>query len=367
LSNEKYDVCVVGGGLIGLCSAYQLAKKNLRVVVVERGDKVALEASQNNGAVSWPFMQMLDEPFLYRFVLDGVEAHRRLANSGFKYDFRPIGAIHVFFSEGEMQNHEKRLKDLPSTEKYQVLAKKELQDLEPEYSDSIVGGFLFPNCAQGVAQKLDDELAKAIIARGGEIRTSTEVRSFEKDSGVLQTAKTNKGEIAARQFVMAAGPWCSSFSDDLGFGIPTIPVKGHLITWKTPKPLSSHLMLVRRGAVLTIPDGSMRVGGGMDYTGYDKTPNERVVRLLTSTAIEAIPSLANYPAEIWAGLRPGTPDALPILGFSPPYRNLVVAAGHYHEGFTTCAITGEIVAQLISEGVSDRPYLQMYRPGRFNC
>jgi glycine oxidase len=144
-------------------------------------------------------------------------------------------------------------------------------------------------------------------------------------------------------------------------------VKGHLVTWKTPKPLSSHLMLVRRGALLTIPDGSMRVGGGMDYTGYDKTPNERVVRLLTSTAIEAIPSLADYPTEVWTGLRPGTPDALPILGLSPLYSNLVVAAGHYHEGFTACAITGEIVAELLLEGRSDRPYLHMYRPGRFNC
>jgi glycine/D-amino acid oxidase-like deaminating enzyme len=166
---------------------------------------------------------------------------------------------------------------------------------------------------------------------------------------------------------MAAGPWCSSFSDELGFGMPTIPVKGHLITWRPSKQLSSHLMMVGRGAILPMPDGSIRVGGGMDYTGYDKMPNERVVRLLTSTAIEAIPALAAAPGEVWAGLRPGTPDALPILGYSPLYKNLVVATGHYHEGFTTCAITGEIVAELISDGRSDRPYLRTYRPGRFNC
>jgi glycine/D-amino acid oxidase-like deaminating enzyme len=367
LSNKRFDVCVIGGGLIGLCSAYQLSKKGLKVVLLERGDRVAPEASQNNGAVSWPFMQMLDEPFLYRFVLDGIEAHKRLSNSGIKYDFRTIGAIHVFFSEKELQAQAKRLRDLPSTEKYDVLDKKALHDLEPAYSDTIVGGVLYPNCAQGLAQKLDESLAAAIVKQGSEIRTSTEARSFGRDSALITTARTTKGNVSAKSFVMAAGPWCSAFSDELGFGMPTVPVKGHLVTWKTSRAPTSHLMVVRRGAILPIPDGSVRVGGGMDYTGYDKTPNERVVRILTGSAIEAIPSLAEQPFEVWAGLRPGTPDALPIIGFSPPYQNLVVAAGHYHEGFTTCAITGEIVAELISEGGSSRPYLSMFRPGRFNA
>ncbi len=304
---------------------------------------------------------------MYRFVLDGIEAHKRLANSGIRYDFRTIGAIHVFFSEDELQHSVKRLKELPSTEKYEVLDKKTVHDIEPEYSDSIVGGVLYPNCAQGVAHKIGNELAAAIAKQGGEIRTCTEVRSFGRDSGLVTTARSNRGDISARFFVMAAGPWCSAFSDELGFGMPTIPVKGHLVTWRTSQAPTSHLTLVRRGAVVPAPDGSVRVSGGMDYTGYDKTPNERVMRILTGSAIEALPSLAKQPFEVWTGLRPGTPDALPILGFSPPYKNLVVATGHYHNGFATCAITGEIVSELISEGSSSRPYLHMFRAGRFNA
>ncbi len=105
----------------------------------------------------------------------------------------------------------------------------------------------------------------------------------------------------------------------------------------------------------------------MDYTGYDKTPNERVVRILSDNCIQAVPALASLKSEVWTGLRPGTPDSLPIIGHASPYENLVIASGAYHEGFTISALTGEVVADLVTEGSSDLDYLSMYKPTRFNC
>ncbi len=105
----------------------------------------------------------------------------------------------------------------------------------------------------------------------------------------------------------------------------------------------------------------------MDYTGYNKSPRERTIEILSSSALKAIPSLEHFRPTTWTGLRPGTPDAQPIIGRADRYENLILATGHYHEGFSLGPVTGEIVNELITQGHSERRYLKMYDPGRFNC
>jgi FAD dependent oxidoreductase len=103
-----------------------------------------------------------------------------------------------------------------------------------------------------------------------------------------------------------------------------------------------------RGALF--PEREMICAGGdHNFTGFDKTPNPRTIDVLSSMAIRAIPRLASLTPTIWTGLRPATPDSLPIIGYSERLANTVVATGYFHEGFTTSAITGEIVAGLITK------------------
>jgi glycine oxidase len=367
LSAERYDVCVVGGGVIGLCTAYQLSKKKYRVAILERADWMASEASSNNGGATWPFNQMISEPFMYRFILDSVEAHKRLGGAGLKYDFRKIGCIFLLYNDEQRRSMEEKLNAMPSTESYQFLTRDEVSEREPALTSDIEGAILFPNCSHGEAHKLCIELIREVKNAGVTIKTSTTVKGFSKDSGRILGAITTGGEYTAEHFVLAAGPWSGAFSDDLGFGIPTIPIKGHIISWKTEIPLISHMVWTGRAAIFPGSGTIVQAGGGMDFTGFDKTPSERTRRLLSASAIKAIPRLASLSNEVWTGLRPGTPDALPIIGYAESYGNLIVATGHYHEGFTTAPLTGEIVRDLIVKGTSDLPYLNMYRPGRFNC
>ncbi len=335
-------------------------------MLLERADRPATEASANNGALTWPYLQMLGEQYMYRLVRDGIEAHRRLSEEGLNYDFRKIGAIQVYYDDRELQNFVRQLETLPSTERYESLSSEGLHGLEPEISRAAVGGVLFPDCSQGTPDKLCRELVARLRQKGATILASTEVRGFDKGPNKVRSAITGRGEVKANHFVIATGPWSNEFSDNLGFGIPTIPIKGHIVKWKTERPLLSHLVMGPRGSIFPVADG-IKAGGGMDYTGYDKTPNERVVRILSDNCIQAFPALASLKSEVWTGLRPGTPDSLPIIGHASPYENLVIASGAYHEGFTISALTGEVVADLVTEGSSDLDYLSMYKPTRFNC
>jgi len=353
--------------VVGLSAAYQLSKRNYKTVIIEKAEWLASEASSDNTGGTLPFNQMLNEPLMYGFVRDSIEAHKRLINAGLKYDFRMVGCIYLLYEEQQRKKLEETLESLPSTEKYRVLTKEEILEMEPALTTEIIGGVLFPDCTLGTSNKLCGELSREVRKAGTAVMTSSEVKSFKKDSGKISSAVTNSGEVKADNFVIATGPWSNGFSDDLGFGIPTIPIKGHTITWRTGTQMISNFIWTRNGVVVPGLGQVVTMGGGMDYTGFDKSKSERTVRILSSSAVTTIPKLATLESSVWVALRPGTPDTLPIIGRSSAYKNLIVATGHYHEGFTGGPLTGEIVEQLISEGACDLPYLEIYRPGRFNC
>ncbi|MCS4539773.1 MAG: FAD-binding oxidoreductase, partial [Thaumarchaeota archaeon] len=115
MPQERYDVCVVGGGVVGLCVAYQLAKKKYRVAILERADWLATEASSDNGGATWPSSQMMSEPLMYRLILESMEAHRRLSDAGLNYEFRRIGCIFLLYSEEQRRSMEEKLSAMPSS------------------------------------------------------------------------------------------------------------------------------------------------------------------------------------------------------------------------------------------------------------
>jgi glycine/D-amino acid oxidase-like deaminating enzyme len=312
---------------------------------------------------------MLHEPHLYKMVRDGVEAHKRLCSSGLSYRYRMTPCNFTFFETGAMDGLIDRLETMPSTERFEILTRRELLESEPALTPAVVGGVRFPDCSLGEAGALCRELIREAVRAGVETRTSTEVVGFAKKDGKnIKTAlsKTKGGDITADKFVIAAGPWSGTLSDQLGIGIPTIPIKGHLLRWKTDPQFLSNMVWTGKGALFP-ETGMICAGGDHNFTGFDKTPNDRTIGILSSIAVRTIPRLAALIPTVWTGLRPATPDSLPIIGYSERLSNVVVATGHFHEGFTTSAITGEIVADLITKGSSDKVYLDKLKPDRFNC
>ncbi len=367
MSQERYDVCIVGGGIIGLSIANQLAKRNRKVVVVEKAGWPATEASADNAAITWPFAQMLYERYIYGIIRDGIEAHKRLSSSGMRYNFGPIPCIWVFFHDAQMNDLLRQLENMPSTERFEVMTKQEVLDAEPTLSPELIGGIKFPDCTRGEANMFCGELIRETTSAGVTIKTSAEVTGFVKDGRKVKTAITRAGEITADEYVISAGPWSSGLSDALGIGVPTMPIKGHIISWRSDPPFLSNLIWTNDGVCFP----GMKVvsaGGGMDFTGYDKTPCQRTIDILASNALKIVPGLEYLNApSVWTGLRPGSPDSMPLIGYSKRLDNVVIATGHYHEGFSMSAITGELVAEMMTKAMPDKSYLKMYDPDRFNC
>jgi L-2-hydroxyglutarate oxidase LhgO len=177
---EKFDVCIVGGGLIGLAIANQLARRKQKIVIVEKAENLATEASSNNGGSTWPFVQMLHEPHLYKMVRDGVEAHKRLCSSGLSYRYRMTPCNFTFFETGAMDGLIDRLETMPSTERFEILTRRELLESEPALTPAVVGGVRFPDCSLGEAGALCRELIREVVRAGVETRTSTEVVGLQR-------------------------------------------------------------------------------------------------------------------------------------------------------------------------------------------
>jgi len=367
MPQNRCDVCVIGGGIIGLSIAYHLLKNNYSVVLLDKAKTLGSEASSANGGTTLPFNQLLNEPFLYDFVRDGIQAHWRLVNAGLKYDYRKIGCLFPFYEEKERLDLEGRLAAVDGREEHVSLTKENVREIEPAFRTDTSGGILFPDCTHGESYKLCKALESAAGEAGLIVMTSSEAMTFAKVRKRILSAVTKKSETVADYFVVATGAWSSQISEALGIGIPTIPILGHMITWKPQRKLMTNAIWTGRGVLLPGDGDDVRIGGGMDFAGFEKTPKERTIQILSSSAARAIPSLEGLPQSVWTGLRPGTPDALPIIGQADPYENLIVATGHYHEGFTLGPVSGEIVCELIKQGHSKRPYLKMYEPGRFNC
>ncbi len=228
----RCDVCIIGGGLVGLSVAYHLSKNNYKAIILEKADRLGSEASSYNGGTTLPFNQLLNEPFLYDFVREGITAHWRLVNSGLKYGFRNIGCLYPFYEEKERVDFERRLDAIDDKEDYVFLTKEKIRASEPEFRQDIIGGVLFPNCTHGESFKLCSELEIASKKLGLGVMASCELKSFKRGSNRILSAITNRIEIEADYFVIANGAWSSQTSDALSFGIPTIPILGHMITWK---------------------------------------------------------------------------------------------------------------------------------------
>jgi glycine oxidase len=365
---KRYDVVVIGAGLVGLASAYFLSKRHLNVLVLERGGGVASECSRGSAATSWPFLVRLREPHFYEIVQKGIESHAKLSAS-LEYDYEQIRCLWLFRSDAEFESAAKSLSEKVAGEEWSSLSGTQVRELEPGVSQEVACGILLPRTYQGDSLKLCSELARASRTLGVEILTSADVESFQlaPGGGLVRGVRLRDGRsFVADHFVLSAGAWSQAFTDSLGYSIPTIPIKGHMLDYPTGSAAFESLFLAGRIMIRNTARGGVRVGSNRDYSGFDKTVNQNMVKDMSSLAARALPELAGASPKVWTGIRPGTPDGMPLIGSPRPYRNLMIATGHYHEGFTLAPYTGELVSRLVEDPTTDWVHKDLCNPDRFN-
>jgi D-amino-acid dehydrogenase len=393
-------VVVVGGGVIGACAAYYLARAGWRVTALDRG-AFGMGCSHANcgyvcpshvlplaapGAV-WSTIKTLfrrNSPLKVRpgvvlrnlgwflgfarkcnrpdMLAAGVAIQALLNSSRSRFDelirregidceWEAKGLLFVFRSQ-EVFDHYAHTDEL-LREQFGMGARRldaaALAALEPALKPGCAGGYLYEGDAHLRPDRLMGELRRVLGSLGVEVREHCEVTGFVGENGIAKAARTTAGDIKADQFVVATGAWTPLLNAELGYRVPIQPGKGYSVTMPRPAVCPTYPLIFEEHRVAVTPFRSgYRLGSTMEFAGYDDTLNRSRLGLLTDAAkLYLRDPLAEPVEEEWWGWRPMTYDGLPVIDRAPAARNVLVAAGHNMLGLSMATATGKLVAELV--------------------
>jgi glycine oxidase len=352
-SVKTWDVIIVGAGIIGLSLAREFKKRNLRVLVVEKREP-GREASHAAGGM---LADCGDEnpPQLQPLMTASARmypefVHELEDESGMNVDLRDAGTI-LLGSGSHRAN--------TSTK---ALSKSYLANLEPNLVRVNLDATLVAERSVD-PRALSSAALKACRHRDVHISSGDEVASVPVTNGRVTGVTTAKTAFSSAIVVNCAGAW----SCDMGpYPVPTRPFKGQMLCVAMPsRNFLRHV--VRSPEVYLIPrtDGRLLIGATVEDVGYDKRVVPNTIRQLRQSALNLMPGLSEARIlEDWAGLRPGTPDGLPILG-ATPVPGYFVATGHFRDGILLAPITAKLITELIVDGKTGQD-LSPFACGRFS-
>jgi len=364
LGVKNWDAIVVGAGIIGLSLAIELHKQGLRVLVVEKGEP-GREASWAAGGM---LVDLLAEtpPALRELATASARmypefVHELEDESGVKIDLRSVGTL-LFAGEGTGHSPvtTQSPQDLTLQSSQSFLVPASLRELEPALRVPDGSGphmtTLYTKERSVDPRHLTAAALAAARHRGIDFSSGDHVLAVEMADGKASGIRTNKTRFAAGMVVNCAGAWAGQIGPH---PFPTRPVKGQMLCVAMPeKELVRHV--VRTPEVYLIPrsDGRMLIGATVEEAGFDKQTVPETILKLRQAALDLVPKLAGARIlEAWAGLRPGTPDGLPILGATPT-PGYFVATGHFRDGILLAPVTAKLMGELMT---GQRPQIDMSR------
>lgn len=415
---------IIGGGLIGLATAQVLAGRGERVRVLEAREGVGLETSFANGGMLTPSMsEPWNGPGVYRDLaaslirpspsmqlrfraipsliswgiaflrnstpdrfFAAIEDNYRLAiysrdktlflaqDEQFAYDQLDAGTLCVFRDKDEMAKRRAINDHIASCGMtFRECGRDEIVSIEPlldDVADKLVGGFWYPDDASGDAHLFCRELARTIVAQGGEIDSSMQVSSILERNGRVCGVDTNRGRIDADRVVVAAGAHSPALLGPLGHSLPVKPAKGYSLTFNCEglgalpgAPIvdeSSHAVVSRFGE-------RIRIVGTAEFDGFDKSIRRFRLDHLFSVLEGLLPRLASKlsrdDGQAWAGLRPMSSDGRPFIG-PTGIAGLYVNAGHGALGWTMAMGSAHLLTDQILQTpteIDKQPFLPIRR------
>ena len=344
------DVIVVGGGIVGLSAARALAAAGARTVVVER-QRVGAEASTAAAGMLAPQAEAEEGSPLLELALRARDHHSALApaleaETGLTVDLAGRGLIELAFTAEDRRR-------LAARREWQVrrglaveaLGPAEVREAEPNVNPEVCGGLYVPGdrCVDNV--RLVRALAASAVARGASIVTGRPVTGLVVENGRVAGVTAAAEVLRAPVVINAMGAWAGLLAGD-PLPPPVEPVRGHIVAFDMAPALLRHVVCSPRGYLVPRADGRTLAGSTTERAGFDKTVTAAGLRAVLAIALEIAPVLADVRvADSWAGLRPGTPDGLPVIG-PGALPGLIHATGLYRNGILLGPLAGEIAAAL---------------------
>ena len=410
-------MAVIGGGVIGLCTAYELVARGREVVVIDQGPIARGSAAGNAGFIVPSHVIPLAAPgvlpgvvkgmlrragpvtvrasldpaylrWIVRFMrnctrkashrgavtlaalgfLSAEIAVRWIAEEGIECGYRPDGLLHVYGDErvfagakheaAEMERHGVAIR---------MFGAAEIRELEPALNDEVIGGFLCVDDGGLDPAAFLRSLASILTARGVRFAPQTELLGFGTSDTAVERLVTTRGDLTADQVVVATGAWTPRVASFLGESLLVEAGKGYSMTVAKPRlgPRMNILIGDRWAAVNPMGD-RLRMSGWLELGRLDTKPSlERLARIEANvrSRVRLDPNLTVL--ERWAGIRPVTPDGIPIIGPARRWSNVTYAVGHGKLGLSLGPVTGRLVAQTVC-GLATDLDLGPFSPMRFS-
>jgi glycine oxidase len=360
---QSADVMIVGGGVIGLTTAYFLARRGVTVTVLDRGP-MGREASWAGAGIVPPGKpENAQTPFdklraVSAKMMPGLSAELREA-TGIDNGYRVSGGV-------EFPGDEPIDTDAWTREgvDWQELSGDRLREVEPAFADDVGTAYFLPKMAQIRNPRHVKALVAATTARGVQLRPGCQAVTFERTGDRITGLLTSDGPSVADQYLVCAGAWSDALLQPVGCQIESAPVRGQIALLRSSAPYLSRIVMVGKRYLVPRGDGRVLVGSTEENVGFEPFTTAAGVGELLRFAPTAVPALAGAEVErCWAGLRPGSPDGLPTLGRVPGFDNLWVAAGHFRSGLQTSPATGLVMSEALMGVVPSIP-LDAFRPDR---
>ena len=410
---------IIGGGIVGLFSAYFLQKEGIEVTIIDRTDLKDNCSTGNAGmivpshiiplaapgmiskGIGWMFSSK--SPFYIHPRLDYKLAqwcmlffkaanekqvkrsipflkNLSLLSKALYQEFKmehPESAI-ALVEKGLMMAYQTDAVEKEEVEfahlarKYgleaEILTPEDIKKVEPNLELKARGAVLFPGDAHLDPGALYGFLKKYLEEKGVKFQFNTQVLGFEKAGQKVNAVLTDQGKIEADKVLLCGGSWSGELAKMLGFSLPMMGGKGYSFIQKNKPEISQATILTEMKVAVSPYGNQVRFGGTMEIAGTDQSINLNRVKGIFESINRYYPDFeAKFPDEnqIWKGLRPCSPDGLPYIGLAPGYSNVLVGSGHSMMGISLAPATGKILAE-IHQQKNTAIEIQGFEVGRFD-
>ncbi len=409
---------IIGGGIIGLNSAYYLQKSGHEVTVIDQSD-LSDGCSYGNAGMIVPshfiplaapgmiakgirWMFNSSSPFYvkprfdfnllkwgYQFYKNSNQDHvtksaialkeisllsktmyQQLTKElPFDFNYHERGLM-MLYKTREAEHEERETAEMANEYGIdaRILSQEEVQSLEPEVKVDVQGGIYFPGDAHLTPQALMAGL-KGFLKDKVAFHLNTEVTGFDMENAKIKTIKTAKGDFTFDVIVIACGSWSSLVSRKLNLNLPMQAGKGYSFTLpEVAKNIRIPSILLEGRVAVTPMGNSLRFGGTMEITGIDHSINMHRVKGIVNTISDFYPEMeVKIPSveKVWHGLRPCSPDGMPYIGRTKKFENLILATGHSMLGVSLAPGTGKLISEIVDEKKPSADLI-MYSPERFH-
>ncbi|MEO8083377.1 MAG: FAD-dependent oxidoreductase [Ardenticatenales bacterium] len=377
MNGSNSDMIVVGGGVIGGAVAYYAAKAGLGVTLIDQPKRGRATSASAGGL--WPLGESLGlgcgvifykamlakgaasahdgpEPLPQCFTEFALQSNALFPDlavalrdeTGMDIEVEKSSLLFLMYDEGD-ESFARRIWDNPSVDRADLewLTPEEVARDEPAATRDVRGALRFCTDDQVNPYKLADAFRAGARHYGAAIVTHTPVVGIDVAGGRVHAVRTRDGALPCRIVVNAAGAWAAEVGRMAGVEIPVHPVRGQIVCTETLPPTIRAGLSTADCYLTQKHHGEIVIGSTTEDVGFNAGVTPSAIRTLCKGAVRAVPALADVGVKrVWSGLRPGSPDELPILGPVDGVEGYLNAAGHFRTGILNAPLTGIVLTEI---------------------